>query len=47
MTNAVELLVLVTGSIGVSMMLSRLALGQFFVLVQMANRQQADTVSRR
>ena len=39
-------LFLVTSSIGLSMALSRLALGQLFVLVRMDNRRPSDGVRR-
>ena len=45
MTNAAELLLLVTSSVALSMVLSRLALGQLLVLV-MHNRLPAEAVSR-
>jgi hypothetical protein len=37
-------LALVASSIGISLALSRLALGQLFALVQMGNRQPSDAV---
>ena len=46
MTIVAELL-LVTSSIGISMALSRLALGQLFVLVRMDHRQPSDAVRRQ
>jgi hypothetical protein len=46
MTIVAELL-LVTSSIGISMALSRFALGQLFVLVRMDQRQPSDAVRRQ
>ena len=46
MTIVAELL-LVTSSIGISMALSRLALGQLFVLVRMDHRQPSDAVRQQ
>jgi len=43
MTIVAEL-ALVASSVGISMALARLALGQLFVLVQMGQRQQSDVV---
>jgi hypothetical protein len=37
-------LALVASSVGLSMVLARLALGQLFVLVQMGQRQPSDVV---
>jgi hypothetical protein len=45
MTIVAELF-LVTSSIGISMALSRFALGQLFVLVRMDHRQPSDAVRR-
>jgi hypothetical protein len=45
MTNAAELLLLVTSSIALSMVLSRLALGQLLALVTQ-NRLPAEAVTR-
>ena len=46
MTIVAELF-LVTSSIGLSMALSRFALGQLFVLVRMDQRQPSDAVRRQ
>ena len=46
MTIVAELF-LVTSSIGISMALSRFALGQLFVLVRMDHRQPAEAIRRQ